>query len=80
MAEVKVRVVRFYPALDIMLLWELISTGLESALDRDKIHQNILQALASARPGCYVSVRAWKGRLQTLQEAHAKEEMNSLRA
>ena len=80
MADVKVRVIRFYPALDILLLREVISIGMESALNWDKIHQNILQALTSARPGCYVSARACRARLQTLQEAHAKEEMNSLRA
>ncbi|XP_064619491.1 DNA ligase 1-like [Lineus longissimus] len=46
----------------------------------DALHKNVNTALQQQKANHYVTLRACKDRVRTLQEAHRKNEMNSLRA
>jgi hypothetical protein len=74
---------RFFPALDIVLLREVVAKQLPSTkTEWEAIHTNVNSALQKIK-GCensYVTQTASKDRLKTLQVAHKKDEMNSLRA
>ena len=71
------KVIRFHPALDILLLREVISINPDSRQTWDLAHRNINQAL---KQDCCVMLRTCRDRLKTLTDAHRRGEMESLRA
>jgi hypothetical protein len=76
----KAKPIRFYPALDIFLLREMVARQPSSKVGWDTLHKNVNAALQQTNLNNYVTLRACKDRVRTLQEAHRKDEMNSLRA
>lgn len=72
---------RFYPALDIVLLKEVLAVD-PYRLDRntaewEKIATNVNSSLTGTKK---VSVRGCKDRMKTLLKAHRRAEMMSLKA
>ena len=72
--------VRFRPAYDILLLREVVAKQPEDKVSWDAVVQNVNVAIAEQQPGQAVTLRACKARLQTLMDAHRKDEMASPRA
>ncbi|XP_064638439.1 uncharacterized protein LOC135494419 [Lineus longissimus] len=71
---------RFFPALDILLLRALVAVQPTTKPPWDEVHQHVNTALTEVKRDSFVTLRACKDRVKTLQEAHTKDELKSLRA
>ena len=76
--EPRKKVVRFHPALDILLLREVISINPDSRQTWDLAHRNINAALQQQRPDCCVTLRTCRDRLRTLRDAHRRGDSSSV--
>ncbi|KAK6180680.1 hypothetical protein SNE40_008685 [Patella caerulea] len=72
--------VRFWPALDILLLKEVISKRPNDSKSWESVAKSVNEVLQIIRPNSQVSVRACRSRKQDLLQKFKKDELSSLRA